>query len=192
VNWSIGKVSRREFDRFAAQVTDQLLRTAFLMTWNLEDSEDLVQEALIRVARRWDRVREMEYPSAYARRILVNLVIDGTKKRVRRNTELEEHTEDLANLGDLHAASQFGAIDSFSEFGNAMAKITRRQRAVIVLRYWEDMSEADIALLLGCSVGNVKSSASRGLSHLRRILVDHQGHHSNVTDDVEERTVCSC
>ena len=105
------------------------------------------------------------------RRILVNLVIDGEQGRTRRNAELEA---DCHNLLDAHvdvgAAAQLGTVDIVSEFRSALATLPRRQRAVIVLRYWEDLPEADVAALLECSVGTVKSTASRGLARLREVM----------------------
>ncbi|HWE08611.1 MAG TPA: sigma factor, partial [Solirubrobacteraceae bacterium] len=71
---------RQEFERFVAEATDALLRTAYLIVWDLAEAEDLVQECLLSVARRWPRVRTMDHPRAYARRMLVNLALDGRKR----------------------------------------------------------------------------------------------------------------
>src|SRR5579863_1092110 len=79
---------REDFERFVAEATDDLLRTAYLVLWDLASAEDLVQECLFRVARRWPRVRTMEHPTAYARRIVVNLALDDAKHRHRRSAEL--------------------------------------------------------------------------------------------------------
>lgn len=77
-------MSRPDFDRFVAESTDGLLRTAYLIAWDLHEAEDLVQETLFRVARRWPKVSRMDHPVAYARRILVNLALEGNSKRSRR------------------------------------------------------------------------------------------------------------
>ena len=74
---------RADFDRFVADSTDTLLRTAYLIVWDLGEAEDLVQETLFEVARRWPRVRRMERPIAYARRILVNRALSGSARRTR-------------------------------------------------------------------------------------------------------------
>src|SRR5690348_17833462 len=78
-----------EFDQFVAAHVDDLLRTAYLIVWDEGEAEDLVQECLLKVARRWPRVRRMEQPKAYARRIVVNLALDDARRRARRRHELE-------------------------------------------------------------------------------------------------------
>jgi len=171
IDWLTGRTTRRQFDRFVDEVTEGLVRTGYSMTFDLAETEDLVQETLLRVARRWDRVRSMDHPAAYARRILVNLVIDGGKERSRRNAELEAGGDgELEASPDADAFEPFRTIDAVSELRAALGTLSRRQRAVIVLRYWEDLSEADVAELLGCSVGTVKSTASRGLTRLRQVI----------------------
>ena len=79
---------RADFDCFVTDSTDGLLRTAYLIVWDLREAEDLVQETLLKVASRWPRVRRMERPVAYARRILVNLALDGAARRSRSRREL--------------------------------------------------------------------------------------------------------
>src|SRR5437764_3195462 len=78
-----------DFDEFVDRHVDELLRTAYLIVWEQAEAEDLVQECLLKVARRWPRIRRMEQPRAYARRILVNLAFDGARGRARRRSELE-------------------------------------------------------------------------------------------------------
>jgi RNA polymerase sigma-70 factor (sigma-E family) len=162
---------RVEFERFVDGCAGELLRTGYLVVWDLEEAEDLVQETLLRVARRWPRVRRMDQPVAYARRILVNLAIDDARRRSRRRRELEP--PDGAPLdahADEAAAGVFGALDARAELLAALGVLPPRQRAVLVLRYFEDLSEAQIAQTLNCSVGTVKSTASRGLARLREAL----------------------
>jgi RNA polymerase sigma-70 factor (sigma-E family) len=171
MDWLTGRTTRRQFDRFVGEVTGGLVRTGYSMTFDLAETEDLVQETLLRVARRWDRVRSMDHPAAYARRILVNLVIDGGKERSRHNAELEAGGDGVLEASpDAAWSGPFRTIDIVSELQWALGTLPRRQRAVIVLRYWEDLSEADVAELLGCSVGTVKSTASRGLARLRQVM----------------------
>jgi DNA-directed RNA polymerase specialized sigma24 family protein len=88
MDWVRHGASRREFDGFAAQAWDPLLRAGYLMTGDAKDAEDLVQETLLKVARRWNRVRAMDHPAAYVRRILVNLVLHDAGRRSRQRTEL--------------------------------------------------------------------------------------------------------
>jgi RNA polymerase sigma-70 factor (sigma-E family) len=167
----MGKADRRRFDGFVDDVTDDLVRTGYLMTWDLAETEDLVQETLLRVARRWSRVESMDHPFAYARRILVNLVIDGRTRRERRRHELALDEDGVGDGRVDHGAGRgFDGIDDAAEFRWALATLPRRQRVVIVLRYWEDLPEAEVAEILGCSPGTVKSTASRGMARLRVLL----------------------
>jgi RNA polymerase sigma-70 factor (sigma-E family) len=141
------------------------------MASDLTEAEDLVQETLLQVARRWNRIRSMDHPAAYARRVLVNLAIDGTPRRARRHGELGlADAARLADLRDGRAERALCAVDTKAELIAALAGLPARQRAVIVLRYWEDLPEADVAAILGCSTGTVKSTASRGLTRLRQVL----------------------
>src|ERR1700694_3759361 len=162
--------TRAEFEGFVAGHADGLLRTGYLMTADLPEAEELVQECLLRVARRWPRVRSMDHPGAYARRILVNLALDGRPRRARRMQELgQDHDQVLrarAN-GDSH---EDAALVRRSELLQALEELTPRQRAVLVLRYFEDLPETMVADLLGCSIGTVKSTCSRGLARLRATL----------------------
>jgi RNA polymerase sigma-70 factor (sigma-E family) len=178
MDWLRAGQARREFERFVTDWTDHLLRTGYLMAWDLAEAEDLVQETLLRVARRWTRVRSMDHPAAYARRILVNLAIDGAERRARRNGELDlADAPPLADHADKRAERELGAVDTQAELLAALAQLPVRQRAVIVLRYWEDLPEAEVAVILGCSAGTVKSTASRGLVRLREALSSGQSGH---------------
>jgi RNA polymerase sigma-70 factor (sigma-E family) len=160
---------RADFDRFVAGSTDTLLRTAYLIVGDLGEAEDLVQDTLFEVARRWPRVRRMEHPTAYARRILVNRAVGGAKRRARRRQELAaDGLSERPERGQPELAGvQIGEHD---ELIGALAALPPRQRAVIVLRYFLDLSEAEVAAALKCSLGTVKSTASRGLARLERAL----------------------
>jgi hypothetical protein len=95
MDWAGNATVKHEFDRFTAEVSDLLLRTGYLMTGDAKDAEDLAQETLLRVARRWTRVRSMDRPAAYARRILINLTIDPSA--IPAGTEL--------SVGDFQLSS---------------------------------------------------------------------------------------
>lgn len=154
--------SKREFEQFVAGAADELLRTGYLVVWDLAEAEDLVQESLVRVAKRWPRVRSMDHPIAYARRILINLALDGAERRARQRDELNgQPLEDRAD-----EASSRDLIDASAEIVAALGTLPPRQRTVLVLRYFVDLPEAEVAAVLGCSVGTVKSTASRGLARL--------------------------
>ena len=155
-----------DFNEFVTTSVEPLLRTAHLITWDAGEAEDLVQECLLKVARRWPRVRRMEQPLAYARRILINLATDDARHRARRRGELDGNPE----LLDRPAPDALGQLESRDELLEALAALTPRQRAVLVLRYFNDLTETQAAELLGCSPGTVKSNASRGLARLREAL----------------------
>lgn len=161
--------ARREFEAFVADAAAPLFRSGYLMTADATETEDLLQETFLRVARRWTRVRTMEHPLAYTRRILVNLVLDGAKARGQRGEELGHSHEDL-ELVDHRSLRVLSGIDDRLEFSWALATLPPRQRAVLVLRYWDDLPESEVAELLDCPVGTVKSSGARGVAELRRIL----------------------
>jgi RNA polymerase sigma-70 factor (sigma-E family) len=168
VEWLKEKKAQREFEAFAADAFDSLYRSGFLMTGDVAETEDLLQETLLQVARRWNRVRSMERPVAYARRILVNLIIDGAQARTRRTGELGK--DDGPEVLDEAAVRVLTGIDDRAEFVWALGTLTHRQRAVLTLRYFDDLSENEVAEVLGCPVGTVKSSASRAIDALREAL----------------------
>jgi RNA polymerase sigma-70 factor (sigma-E family) len=159
----------REFDRFAAEVSDPLLRTGHLMTGDAKDAEDLVQETLLRVARRWRRIRIMDHPAAYARRILVNLVLHDAERRSRQRAELWPQ-DGTAETADESAARALQEVDDLAEFRWALAQLPARQRAVLVLRYFADLPVAEVADILDCSEGTVTSTASRAAARLAQSL----------------------
>jgi RNA polymerase sigma-70 factor (sigma-E family) len=162
--------AREDFDAFVATSADPLLRTAYLVTWDLGSAEDLVQECFVKVARRWSRIHAMDYPFAYARRILLNLALDDSRRRARQRSELDRRGL-LASREqrDERADRSLHLVDVADEVSAALATLAPRQRAVLVLRYLEDLPEADVAEALGCSVGTVKSTASRALERLRSL-----------------------
>jgi RNA polymerase sigma-70 factor (sigma-E family) len=155
-----------DFDRFVTGNLEQLSRTAYLLTWDAGEAEDLTQDCLLKVARRWPRVRRMEQPGAYARRILVNLAVDGARTRARRRSELDETT----TVTDPVAHDYLTGLETRAELLQALAQLTPRQRAVLVLRYFNDLTEAETAEALGCAPGTVKSNAARGLARLHAAL----------------------
>jgi RNA polymerase sigma-70 factor (sigma-E family) len=162
----LGPISFEEFVRSNA---GDLVSFAYLITWNEADAEDLVQECLFAVARRWQRVAEMDLPLAYARRVLVNLALDGHLKRTRRHRELAGEIEILDKIRDVTADAAFELVGVREELVEALGALPRQQRIVLGLRYFLDLSEAQTAAVLGCSVGVVKSNASRGLARLREL-----------------------
>jgi RNA polymerase sigma-70 factor (sigma-E family) len=152
------------FEDFVYARSDSLLRTAFLLTGqNMAEAEDLLQVSLERAYRHWPRVCRSGDPEWYVRKILANASVDRWRRLARR----PEHLLPPAEAGPFvpdHAAQ----IADRDYVLRALAGLTSRQRAVLVLRYFDDMSEAQIAQVLGCSVGTVKSQAARALARLRK------------------------
>ncbi|MBV8999935.1 MAG: hypothetical protein JO304_12795, partial [Solirubrobacterales bacterium] len=107
---------RADFDRFVAGSSDALLRTAYLIVWDLGEAEDLVQETLFEVARRWPRVHGMEHPVAYARRVLVNRALNGADRRARRRRELS-----TAAPEQVAPADEAAVVDGQDELMAALA-----------------------------------------------------------------------
>jgi RNA polymerase sigma-70 factor (sigma-E family) len=150
------------FHEFVTARYAELLRTAYLLTGNRLGAEDLLQSALLKAMRRWGRIDD---PRAYLHRVMVNHLISGWRRAGRLRERLTAAVPD--GPGDRDPAE---AVANRDQMLAAMAKLPARMRAVLVLRYWEDLSEAQTAELLGCSVGAVKSQASRGLERLRSVL----------------------
>jgi RNA polymerase sigma-70 factor (sigma-E family) len=141
---------------------EPLVRTAFLLTGDRGYAEDLVQAALEKTHRKWERVSVMESPVAYVRRAMVNTAISWRRRR---------RFSEVPLLGvDGAGSDPYGPVDQRQQILAALRRLPPRMRAVLVLRYFEDLAEADIAHALGCSTGSVKSQASRGLDRLRAHL----------------------
>lgn len=172
---SVPRGQRRvAFEHFVAESTDSLLRTAYLFTGDAGHAEDLVQESLYEIARRWSRVLSMESPQAYARRILINLALDDSKRRSRHRAELArpslpDRPRSLRWESELSSGA-FAAADDRFELIRALGELPPRQRAVLVLRYFDDLTESEVASTLGCSIGTVKSTTSRALEKMRELV----------------------
>ncbi|WP_018503626.1 SigE family RNA polymerase sigma factor [Parafrankia discariae] len=148
------------FTAYFAPRAGGLLRFAYLLTGDSGEAEDLTQTTLTRVFMVWPRVRGHDRPDAYARRVMVNANTHRFRRRVRQ-VLVDVPPERAA------ASSQLAAVEDRAGLAAALAVLPPRQRAVVVLRYCEDLPEAEVAALLGCSVGTVKSQAAKGLAKLR-------------------------
>jgi RNA polymerase sigma-70 factor (sigma-E family) len=169
MEWAREAAAKRQFEDFAAEASDTLLRTGYLMTGDAREAEDLVQETFLRVARRWNQVRSMDHPAAYARRILINLVLQDAERRSRQEAELAQQYAGI-DAPDQNAARALRHVDDLAEFRWALAQLTARQRAVLVLRYWADLPVREVAGILGSSRGTVTGTASRAAGRLAEIL----------------------
>jgi len=146
------------FEEFVATASPRLLRLAFLLTRDTGHAEDLLQTALAKAWRAWSRVDGD--PEPYVRRIVVTVHATWWRRRWRG----EEPTGELPErLGE----SPQDEVSEREWLWQALGRLPRRQRAVVVLRFYEDLTEAQVAGLLGCSVGTVKSQTSKALAKLR-------------------------
>jgi RNA polymerase sigma-70 factor (sigma-E family) len=151
------------FGAFVSAGSRRHLRTAYLLTGNAADAEDLLQTALARLMRVWDRVAQSGDVDAYLRRVLVNTHVS----RGRRLWHRERPTEAPP---DLPGRDPYVTLDERDQLRRALTRLSPGERRAVVLRHVEDLPEAEVARLLGCSVGTVKSQCARGLAKLRVAL----------------------
>ena len=150
-----------EFEAYMLARQAGLLRTAYLLTGDQHTAEDLVQTALAKLYLSWDKVQRRELIDGYVRRIIVN-EHNSLWRRAWKRRELSTDTvPDRPTVAGRHDEGRSAALWEFVQ------TLPRKQRAVIVLRYYEDLSEAETADILGISIGTVKSQASRALAGMR-------------------------
>lgn len=149
------------FDAFVREYGHGLLRTAWLLTHDEQASQDLLQDALERALREWPR-RDIEFPAAYVRTIMVRLLQRQRLARRLRTIGLGNH--------EVPVSDGANGVDEREVLLSALAGLPARRRAAVVLRHWEGYSEAETAMILGCSVGTVKSQTYRGLLSLRQTI----------------------
>ena len=156
------------YEEFADTQLPGLLRYAVMLTGDPHTAQDLVQDTMVRVQLNWRRVSHSDSPDGYVRRVLTNRFVDLRRgswwRRVLLNPdpdptrpEARDHAQDSADRDQIWTM---------------LAALPRRQRAALVLRYYEDLPDGEIADLLGCAVGTVRSSISRALATLRAELVE--------------------
>jgi RNA polymerase sigma-70 factor (sigma-E family) len=148
-----------DFEAFVASRGAALLRFAFMLTHDRGRAEDLVQEALVKVHRRWGRVVAAEQPEAYVRGIVTHEFLSWRRRCSSGETP--------GVIPSKPVQDPSAAVDERDAVWRALAVLPPRQRAVLVLRFYEDMPDAQIASVLECAVGTVASLASRGLATLR-------------------------
>lgn len=160
-----------DFDEYVRARTPALIRTAYLLTGDQHRAEDLVQDALIKTYRAWSRLAGSS-PDAYTRKVIYHLNV--SRWRRSRSAEIPTDQPPDGARGPDEAARSVNRL----ALRRALDQLPPRQRAVIVLRYFEDATETEIAEILGVSVGTVKSTASRALVKLRAVapyLLDMEG-----------------
>jgi RNA polymerase sigma-70 factor (sigma-E family) len=147
------------FRAFVAARQRALLRSAWLLTGDWQSAEDLVQTALVRAWPHWRRLRDAEHAEAYVRRVMLNTFSSWWRRRWRGETPTADLPDRAAEADDA---------DVRAVLLDAVRLLPKRQRAVVVLRFFDDLTEARAAEVLGCSVGTVKSQAAKALATLRR------------------------
>ena len=157
---SAREAGRGDFEEYVAGRRGALLRTAYLLTGHREDAEDLVQVALVKVVPKWSRIADD--PEPYVRKVLVHESVS----RWRRRRWREVHTDRLPETAVGGPSTDRVVLQQ------ALGRLAPRQRAVVVLRYYEDLTEAETARVLGVSVGTVKSQARDALARLRALVPD--------------------
>jgi RNA polymerase sigma-70 factor (sigma-E family) len=159
----VDRKQERAFEDFVASHGDALLRLATLLTSDQGLGEDAYQETLHRLATRWSRV---DSPHAYCRKVMHNIVIDQGRKRQRKPAEVK--LDEAHDGSDPRAQDSVAAVEIRPILLAALGTLTAQQRAIVVLRYFDDRSELEVASLLGVSAGTVKSTASRAMAQLRQ------------------------
>lgn len=168
----MSEAERPSFEAWARATGPRLRRAALLLTGNLHDADDLVQDALVRVFAKWRRVRDMENRDGYAQRVLVNrhLSLGGRLQlfKARRDVLIGDAAE---------PAPHDSALIARADLRRALMTLGPRQRAVLVLRYYLDLPDAEVAEILECSPSTVRSQAHRALATLRQsVEVDEYDH----------------
>jgi RNA polymerase sigma-70 factor (sigma-E family) len=151
------------FRDYVASRSAGLVRLGWLLTGDEAAAQDLVQAALLKAWTRWARIQRQDAPDAYVRRVMMSTFLSW----VRRRRWQVEFTSDVVNEA-IGANDAYAEADSRLSVRRSLGELPPRQRAVVVLRYFDDLSEAQTARVLGCSVGTVKSQAAKALAKLRQ------------------------
>ncbi|MEH0842545.1 SigE family RNA polymerase sigma factor [Micromonospora sp. CPCC 205711] len=151
------------YEEFADSRLAALLRYAVMLTGDPHQAQDLVQDTMVRVQLNWRRVARADSPERYVRRMLTNQYVDWRRGSWVRRVLLRGEPEETVPVRADHAQD---AVER-DQIWSWLARLPRRQRASLVLRYYEDLPDAEIAEILGCAVGTVRSSISRALATLR-------------------------
>lgn len=154
-----------DFRSFAASRMRDLRRTAYLLCGDWHHADDVTQTVLTKLCSNWNKIQERERVDAYVHTMLVRATFERRRKFWWRREISSAQPPETPTLDDAHVEERMVLVD-------ALAKMPPRQRAVVVLRYWQDLDVAETARALGCSAGTVKSQSARGLATLRALLND--------------------
>ncbi len=150
---------RQDFTEFVAARSAELLRLAYVLTADRHAAEDLLQNSLIKAAAHWGRIHSS--PEAYVRRIMYREQVSQWRWRARRPETA------MAEVPEPPEPDQAGAVEARLDLKDALLALPPRKRAVLVLRYLEDLPEAQVASILGCSVGTVRSQTHKAIAQLK-------------------------
>jgi RNA polymerase sigma-70 factor (sigma-E family) len=153
----------QDFAEFVGARWGSLYRLAYLLAASPTGAEDLLQTTLEKAYMNWSRIRSMEYAEAYVRRMLVTTLVSGRRRAWTRERPSDHFPDVIGDSEDVPVLDR-------SLLWPLVCALPDRQRAVIVLRYYEDLSEAQIADVLGCAPGTVKSQSHAGMAALRRAM----------------------
>ena len=161
------------FDLFVVNHSKTLVRCAYLIVGDASAAQDVVQIALVKVARRWESVVANGHPLPYVRSAVIHAAISWRRRKWHGEVP-------TGALPDHPGVDALNAVDNRDRLRRALAELPRRQRAAVVLRHYVDLDEAATAAALGCSIGTVKSQTAKGLARLRAFLdsepsADHDG-----------------
>ena len=159
--------SEEEFAEYFRASWGRLYRVALAVSGDARSAEDDLQAAFAKVYASWGKVRRADHPEAYVRKIVLNQVLGSRRYGFARHERPHESVVDSRSV----ASPESGVVERDAVW-TAVRSLPPRQRAVVVLRYYEDLTEADIAEALGCSRGTVKSQAANALATLRRTVGD--------------------
>lgn len=172
-----------DFSEFAAAQSPALRRLAYAVSGRWDRADDLVQGTFERAYSRWPAVSRADDPGAYVRRILLNLAVSESRRPWRRHElAMDGGSETSDLLGDAHSDTS-EQVGQRLDLARALAGLTVKQRAVVMLRFYEDRSVQEVAAILGVAEGTVKRQTSDALGHLRSLLPDHAGRSAGSTPD---------
>jgi RNA polymerase sigma-70 factor (sigma-E family) len=157
------------FRRFASSHAAMLRRSAYLFCGNWHTAEDLMQQTLIKIYRSWSRVQNQETLTRYARTVLLRTWLDEKRRPWRRSELTEAEPPDVVD-GSADPSLAAGRVWVRDLVHRALLEVAPGQRAVLVLRYFDDLSIAETAAVMRCAEGTVKSQAARGLEALRAVM----------------------
>jgi RNA polymerase sigma-70 factor (sigma-E family) len=160
--------AEEQFTEFVRAHSASLFRTAYLMTGDYQRAEDVLQSALVRIYQRWPRIDAMASPLGYARKVVLSQASSWWRRR-------SSHESPMLAVTDRSIDDRAESVAEHDRVWRAVLSLPPRQRAVTVLRYYEDLSEAQIAATLGIAPGTVKSNSHAAMRHLAQLLGEPDG-----------------